>query len=736
MTLTKELHDVLFETEAGSAVSLSENSVTIPSGGSSTATATIENGSLPRKSIYSGRLVADLTGEGENFHAIFGFKWLNRVEVRKVTKEGDPAPGDMVFILPENLERSPIMVAETDENGVANFETPDGDYSLFSWGFAENSGAPVFTIEEDLEVTSDVTVSLDEGATVPVDLDENKPGQVTASRITSIGYGGPEYPFGGSLLEYYPRSERVFISRTHAFDTAFSYGYYPLEDLEPNYPRLIGTSEWHKLLFEPENVLGPKSFEADYDNLVEKATAYKVGKTPKVGAEFVQQAIPRRLRAGWSVEWRMDLPQERTEYLSPEVLYYTSIEKFRDVPGVETPAWEFWKFGSWRPGAELRDEWGGHPLTPHLRPQLWYHYIEMYGRFFQDSGLHAFADPERETAGWVRVFRDNELVYFENRDFSFGLGLDEPAPSSYRVQMEGESGQLLSSRSLSEFEFDTGREDYRPPVVTMRVLNSDPRNVVRQVPARVEVSAEDEGEISSVSLTVSFDGGGSWEGVPLIPAGEGAWLAEVDPPESTHVSLRVDAADASGNETSQTITRGLYVVAGEVVRQDIELREGWNLISLPVVPENADVEKILDNLGNSSLSDVESVWHYRAETEEWINYRPDGPDYVNDLEKMEDGKSYWIDMRNPATLPVSGRRPSDVAPAPAYDLHGGWNMVGFTNVTTELRENYLGPVGEATEIMYGWDASTGSYEQIGSGDRLIPGRGYWIAVSEDSTLYP
>ncbi len=73
---------------------------------------------------------------------------------------------------------------------------------------------------------------------------------------------------------------------------------------------------------------------------------------------------------------------------------------------------------------------------------------------------------------------------------------------------------------------------------------------------------------------------------------------------------------------------------------EIQLYQGWNLIGIPFIPDNPDIEVMLLHI----LDYVEVVWSYDAETWTWSSYSPWVPPMLNDLTEMTDGKGYWIYM--------------------------------------------------------------------------------------------
>ncbi|MBA7642277.1 hypothetical protein ES703_49966 [subsurface metagenome] len=68
---------------------------------------------------------------------------------------------------------------------------------------------------------------------------------------------------------------------------------------------------------------------------------------------------------------------------------------------------------------------------------------------------------------------------------------------------------------------------------------------------------------------------------------------------------------------------------------ELQLYEGWNLISIPCIPEVPYIELMLYDITDY----VESVWAFDGETGYWSSYAPGAP---SDLTEMVDGKGYWI----------------------------------------------------------------------------------------------
>jgi len=180
----------------------------------------------------------------------------------------------------------------------------------------------------------------------------------------------------------------------------------------------------------------------------------------------------------------------------------------------------------------------------------------------------------------------------------------------------------------------------------------------------------------------------------------------------------------------------------------IILDEKWNLISLPLVPFDTSIAGLLASLSPLALdadgaADLVSIWNYSGGT--WSNY-------PGALTTMVDGKSYWVRMSYPMagsyTWYVFGtaRNMPPAAPS-AYSVVPGWNMFGFTSLTTKdiggalpaYLWNFTGTTNQP--LVYGWD-NTGDWLTSGWSIKLfnlaplVSGQGYWGAFPAAGTIIP
>ena len=158
---------------------------------------------------------------------------------------------------------------------------------------------------------------------------------------------------------------------------------------------------------------------------------------------------------------------------------------------------------------------------------------------------------------------------------------------------------------------------------------------------------------------------------------------------------------------------------------EITFSEGWNLFSIPSMPENATIESFLSEIASS----IESVWSYDSE---WSVYRPDTPE-LNSLSKLEPGYGYWLYYTEDTPYTLSQDiRPLEAGliPPPSRKLSVGWNLVGtyhFTDASSAQIESLLESIDQYNSIVT-FSNSSQMFSILNPDDSVLPGAGYWIFI--------
>jgi len=184
-------------------------------------------------------------------------------------------------------------------------------------------------------------------------------------------------------------------------------------------------------------------------------------------------------------------------------------------------------------------------------------------------------------------------------------------------------------------------------------------------------------------------------------------------------------------EAAQKSSHEFTTIAEDVpvTTYNIALTSGWNLISLPLIPNSTVIGNVLAGISGNVIM----VRYYDASSVSWLSYVPG---VGGSLTTMEDGKGYWINMNASNTLTVNGvEMPGPEEELPNYSVVEGWNLIGFKSVETKKSSEYLS--GLSYIVLYGYN---GAYSTIAHptdiDNNMTPGSGFWAYFSTAGTIIP
>jgi hypothetical protein len=155
----------------------------------------------------------------------------------------------------------------------------------------------------------------------------------------------------------------------------------------------------------------------------------------------------------------------------------------------------------------------------------------------------------------------------------------------------------------------------------------------------------------------------------------------------------------------------------DVTSVDITLNSGWNLISLPLIPDpgNGTVSVLF------SGKPVDAIWAYSGGV--WSSPTT-----------LVDGQGYWVHMTAASSISYHGKvNPLPPTTPPTYAVAAGWNLMGFKSTCARTAGDYLGSSVPWVRI---WGYANNAWIQVHSDTMLQPGLGYWIAATGAGTIYP
>ncbi|UCF08082.1 MAG: SBBP repeat-containing protein [Thermoplasmata archaeon] len=160
----------------------------------------------------------------------------------------------------------------------------------------------------------------------------------------------------------------------------------------------------------------------------------------------------------------------------------------------------------------------------------------------------------------------------------------------------------------------------------------------------------------------------------------------------------------------------------------IFLHEGWNLISVPLVPPDLNVDAVLSSIAGY----YDAVQWYDAYAVTWQHTRLSKPSHMNTLENIDHSKGFWVHITEPGGVlfEYAGNPPGFTSSIPLYT---GWNAVGYPasgNMRRDMALNGLAFGVQVDSIWY-FDALNRTWREMGPSDYFVLGRGYWIHATQN-----
>jgi len=211
--------------------------------------------------------------------------------------------------------------------------------------------------------------------------------------------------------------------------------------------------------------------------------------------------------------------------------------------------------------------------------------------------------------------------------------------------------------------------------------------------------------------------------------------------ESGDYTISLTATDESGNvKTATTIVK---VITPDQYDWVIQLKTGWNLISIPYTLEDSSIGTVFEKIRTDIAyegSSVYTIFQYDAVSGTWYKTRPlaDKTGFLSTgtLTQIKPGYAYWIKMSNDAVL--YGKKKASVpneVPLPSVNLATGkWNLVGRYGVGTDdvltptnafvydLKDNFYEPVLKYTGKTWSAASFINTYNGYWLRTKLVSGQ--------------
>ena len=297
----------------------------------------------------------------------------------------------------------------------------------------------------------------------------------------------------------------------------------------------------------------------------------------------------------------------------------------------------------------------------------------------------------------------------------------------------GEAGTCGEGTALSEgddgtsitFEVDTG---VPAPAVTPEATDNTGAFIEIDFSAEAsEYVGDSMGKISSI--TVMIDGEAAETATldskvfSIAPPADGYAVGELE--------LTVTATDESGN------TATFKEIMVEITERDpftVNLRPGYNLISLPGTPASTDINDVI-----GADHSINQVLTYSPFVEGgWLSAeRGDDGAFAGTLTTIDGSTAYIVRTTSfdPLKVDIPRMTLGNVLP-PQTNLGVGWNLVPVIDLSSDLGSgdtiaDYFQGVGDAILTI----DDSGRLQAIDTDDGVV-GKGYWVYASRAAVLLP
>ncbi len=199
--------------------------------------------------------------------------------------------------------------------------------------------------------------------------------------------------------------------------------------------------------------------------------------------------------------------------------------------------------------------------------------------------------------------------------------------------------------------------------------------------------------------------------------------------------ITVSAMDTAGNELED---EELTVLVEERAPFKLELKPGWNLVSLPGTPTNTSINAVIpaDHPASTILTyDAGAGW--------LTAIRSGDGTWLGTLMTIDATRAYWVQTDSFEAIEVDIPRISaGTSVPPTIALSAGWNFVPVIDVTGDMGHGDEVPAsayfsGVDINRVYTFDTLMGMWDVVDVEDgSLMVGSGYWVHADEDDVLAP
>jgi hypothetical protein len=356
---------------------------------------------------------------------------------------------------------------------------------------------------------------------------------------------------------------------------------------------------------------------------------------------------------------------------------------------------------------------------------------------------HGTADSlQPQTGYFMKALVDGTLVIDPGAGRPGGVARMVRAKYDFKLQLAAQGANLrdtdnyagiLANSADGHDPADAGNPPLVEPFVTLYFPHDEwPERAAGRYASDIRPAPEQGQSVKTWTFVVETSEPGapvtvSWPNAHTVPANYEITITDVE--TGATVDPRVqDSYEFTAAARTPRVFRLAARKAGAVAAQKLALSllPGWNLITIPLDPENTDVRAHLGaNLRNLSFYQYYDLNYYD----------PDSPERVD----IQAGLGYWVYAQDAMTVEFEGEPPSPQAPLDV-PLASGWNLIGnpfneavaFDDTLTVVSGSQVLTLSQAVDAglvegrLFRFNPETGGYDVLGPGASMSPMQGYII----------
>jgi len=188
--------------------------------------------------------------------------------------------------------------------------------------------------------------------------------------------------------------------------------------------------------------------------------------------------------------------------------------------------------------------------------------------------------------------------------------------------------------------------------------------------------------------------------------------------------------------TTDYISGTPYIWVGQYVPTSYSigpLQVGWNMVSMPLNPENSALpDALIDLDANTTWSKIK-LYEPLDPTDPWKSYEIGKPASLQELSDIENKQGIWLFIPDTGSLGdgfirVEGQEPSSTV----ISLNTGWNLVSYPSMTPELASTTLPAAADMVSVFDADQPYLVRDEADLSMVMMNDGEAYWVHVNTDS----